>query len=79
MHDIMSDMKTFTVRDLDRQPTKVLKACDVEGAVRIKSRNGRTYTIRADNGGQRIRSLPDFAAGSAIQFKVRSMLVLRAS
>jgi len=62
MHDIMSDMKTFTVRDLDRQPTKVLKACDVEGAVRIKSRNGRTYTIRADNGGQRIRSLPDFAA-----------------
>jgi len=50
------------VRDLDRQPTKVLKACDAEGVVRIKSRNGRTYTIRADAGCDRIRNLPDFAA-----------------
>lgn len=62
MHDIMSDMKTFTVRDLDRQPAKVLKACDTEGAVRIKSRSGRTYTMRPENGSRPIRELPDFEA-----------------
>jgi hypothetical protein len=33
--DIMPDMKTFTVRDLDREPSVVLDAADRHGAVRI--------------------------------------------
>jgi hypothetical protein len=41
-------MKTFTVRDLDRQPAVVLDTCDKEGAVRIRRRNGHTYTLRSD-------------------------------
>ena len=60
-HDIMSDMKTFTVRDLDRQPARVLNACDVEGAVKVKRRDGRSYIVRPDRSGDRIRNLPDFA------------------
>jgi len=44
----MSDMKTFTVRELDRQPAVVLDACDKEGAVRIRRRSGQSYTIRPD-------------------------------
>lgn len=46
--DIMSDMKTFTVRDLDREPGVVLDACDREGAARIQRRDGRSYTIRPE-------------------------------
>src|SRR2546422_10818397 len=49
--DIMSDMKTFTVRDLDRRPASVLDACDKEGAVRIRRRNGHSYTVRPDQAG----------------------------
>jgi hypothetical protein len=41
-------MKTFTVRELDRQPAVVLEACDREGVVRIRRRNGLTYTMRPD-------------------------------
>lgn len=41
-------MKTFTVRELDRQPAAVLDACNKEGAVRIRRRNGHTYTLRPD-------------------------------
>ena len=44
----MSDMKTFTVRDLDREPALVLDACDREGAVRIQRRDGRRYTVRPE-------------------------------
>ncbi|MBI4024535.1 MAG: hypothetical protein HY360_06105 [Verrucomicrobia bacterium] len=43
-------MKTFTVRDLDRQPAVVLDACDHEGEVRIRRRNGHGYTLRPDSG-----------------------------
>jgi hypothetical protein len=58
----MSDMKTFTVRDLDREPSAVLDAADRDGAVRIKRRDGRTYSIRPDGGAStKITSLPDFA------------------
>ena len=39
-------MKTFTVRDLDRRPALVLEACDQEGEVRIRRRNGRQYSLR---------------------------------
>ena len=41
-------MKTFTVRDLDRQPAAVLEVCDLKGSVRIRRRNGRSYTLHAD-------------------------------
>ena len=51
--DILSDMKTYTVRDLDRQPGVVLDACDQQGAVRIRRRNGRSYTLRPDAARQR--------------------------
>ena len=45
----MSDMKTFTVRELDRQPAAVLDACDEEGEVRIRRRTGQQYTLRAED------------------------------
>jgi hypothetical protein len=41
-------MKTFTVRDLDRQPAEVLDVCDREGVARIRRRDGRTYTMRPE-------------------------------
>jgi len=63
--DIMSAMKTFTVRALDREPGAVLDTCDREGAVRIRRRNGQTYTIRPDTGPDRITALPDFRARTA--------------
>lgn len=44
----MSDMKTFTVRELDRETARVMEACDADGAVQIKRRNGRLYTMRPD-------------------------------
>jgi hypothetical protein len=44
--DILSDMKTFTVRDLDRSPGAVLDACEREGVVQIRRRNGHTYTLK---------------------------------
>jgi len=55
-------MKTFTVRELDREPAAVLDACDREGAVQIRRRNGRTYTLRPEAGPDRITALPDFRA-----------------
>ena len=48
MSDILSDMKTFTVRDLDRKPGEVLDACDKEGVVRVRRRDGRRYTLRPE-------------------------------
>ena len=58
----MSDMKTFTVRELDREPAAVLDAADKEGVVRIKRRDGRSYSLQPDGGRKRITALPDFAA-----------------
>jgi len=61
--DMMSDMKTFTVRDLDRMPGEVLKACDSEGVVRVRSRGGRRYLIKPEAERRPIMAeLPDFAA-----------------
>ena len=57
----MSDMKTFTVRDLDREPSIVLDEADRCGAVRIKRRDGRTYSVRPETPALKIVSLPDFA------------------
>ena len=59
----MSDMKIFTVRDLDREPAAVLDAADRDGAVRIKRRDGRTYSIKPERSASaKIASVPDFAA-----------------
>lgn len=44
----MSDMKTFTVRDLDRSPAKVLAAADRDGVARVRSRTGRTYAVKPE-------------------------------
>lgn len=41
-------MKTFTVRQLDRETARVMEACDTYGEVKIRRRDGRTYTIKAD-------------------------------
>ena len=59
----MSDMKTFTVRELDREPAVVLDAADRDGAVHIKRRDGRVYSLQPVLAASaRITSLPDFAA-----------------
>jgi hypothetical protein len=60
--DIMSDMKTFTVRALDREPASVLDAADREGIVRIKRRDGRLYSIRPEPRAKKITAIPDFRA-----------------
>lgn len=39
-------MKIFTVRDLDRQPSRVLEACEVDGVAAVRSRDGRVYEVR---------------------------------
>lgn len=41
----MSDMETFTVRDLDRSPKKVLQASHEMGGAVIRSRSGQSYLI----------------------------------
>jgi hypothetical protein len=64
MSDKMSDMKppatsrkprsrsalprSFTLRDLNRQPARVLAACDLHGAVQIQTRDGRSYSLKAE-------------------------------
>jgi hypothetical protein len=61
--DMMSDMKTFTVRDLDRRPNQVLEACDSYGEARIRCRDGRTYVIKTEEtAASPMLALPDFAA-----------------
>lgn len=45
---LMSDMKAFTVRDLDRAPAKVLAAADRDGLARVRSRDGRLYVLRPE-------------------------------
>lgn len=67
--DILSDMKTYTVRQLDREPATVLDAADKEGVVRIRRRDGRVYTIQPESVARTISSLPDFAARRKAIFK----------
>jgi hypothetical protein len=55
-------MKTFTVRQIDRQPSAVLDAADREGAVEIRRRDGRVYTLQRKPAARRITALPDFRA-----------------
>lgn len=56
----MSDMKTFTVRELDRKPATVLDAADKEGVVCIRRRDGRRYSVRPEITTKKMTSLPDF-------------------
>lgn len=59
----MSAMKTFTVRELDRAPSRVLEACDRDGEARIRRRDGKTYLLRPEQEPARaISALSDFAA-----------------
>ena len=58
---MMSDMKTFTVRELDREPSVVLDAADKEGVVQIKRRDGRVYSLQAEASARKPGALPDFA------------------
>jgi hypothetical protein len=68
---MMSDMKTFTVRDLDRSPRQVLHACSADGKARIRGRNGKSYVISPEAPAQTaITALPDFAARRAKLFSV---------
>ncbi len=42
----MSDMKTFTVRDLDRSPAKVLTAAERDGEARVRRRDGGLFAVK---------------------------------
>lgn len=55
--DILSDMRTFTKRDLDRDTRAVLAAADAEGSVLVETREGRRYHISP--------VLPESLGGSA--------------
>jgi hypothetical protein len=70
---MMSDMKTFTVRDLDRSPGAVLEASRTDGRARIRARGGQTYLIIPEAAPeQRITELPAFQERRSRLF--RSML-----
>ena len=59
--DMMSDMRTFTVRDLDRSPSTVLEASRADGRARIRERGGQTYIIVPEARLEKpITGLPDF-------------------
>ena len=67
--DMMSDMKTFTVRDLDRRPGEILQACDSCGVVRVQTRGGKRYLIKPEvEAKPSMTQLPDFAARRARLF-----------
>ena len=60
---MMSDMKTFTVRDLDRSPSLVLEASKADGRARIRERGGQTYIITPEaTPEKRMTALPSFSA-----------------
>jgi hypothetical protein len=40
--------QSFTLRDLSRQPAKVLAACDLYGVARIRTRDGRSYCLKPE-------------------------------
>lgn len=64
----MSDMQTFTVRQLDRETARVMEACDANGAVRIRRRDGRSYTLEADHKKDVVINPPDIMARLKRQF-----------
>lgn len=61
----MSVLATFTVRDLNRRPAKILKAVRKFGLVEIRTRGGEVFTISPKAGESNEPSagkFPDFAA-----------------
>jgi hypothetical protein len=64
MPGIISEMDAaiFTVRDLNRHSARVLATCDRLGSVRIRSRNGRIYSLQREDRPNQPAPLPDFAA-----------------
>jgi len=64
----MSGTKTFTVRQLDRETARVIEACDTYGAVRIRRRDGRTYTLEAEHKKNFLFEAPDTLARLKKQF-----------
>jgi hypothetical protein len=57
----MCDMKTFTVRDLDRSPASVLEASRADGRARVRERGGRAYLITPEFTDEKpIAGLPEF-------------------
>ncbi len=53
-------MKTYTAREMQREGSALLDAADREGAVEIRRRNGRVYTLQRKSAARRITALPDF-------------------
>lgn len=43
MSDMDDKVVTYTLRDLNRRPAKVLSACDAEGEVEIRTRSGNVF------------------------------------
>ena len=64
----MSDMKTFTVRQLDRETSRVMETCDAEGAVRIRHRDGRSYMLQVEGKQKGTMNPPDIMARLRKQF-----------
>ncbi|HUG67028.1 MAG TPA: hypothetical protein VMM76_04725 [Pirellulaceae bacterium] len=53
----------FTLRDLNRQPAKVLDAVRKFGSAEIRTRSGEVFTVAAKAGGKvRSREFPNFEA-----------------
>ncbi|MEI6233457.1 MAG: hypothetical protein WCT04_10420 [Planctomycetota bacterium] len=46
---------TYTLRDLNRTPAKVLKACDLYGHVTIRTRTGKTYHVQAETSPDKVK------------------------
>lgn len=63
MSDMETKVVTYTLRDLNRRPAKVLSACDAEGEVEIRTRSGKTYSLRVkEEPSRKPIKLPDFEA-----------------
>lgn len=60
--DILSDMKTFTAREIHRNASAVLATAARDGIVRVKRRDGQSFTIQPESTSRKMRDLPDFAA-----------------
>jgi hypothetical protein len=68
--DMMSDMRTFTVRDLDRSPSTVLEASKADGRARVRERGGQTYLIIPERRFDKpITALPDFQKRRRLLFR----------
>ena len=61
----MSTAATFTLRDLNRQPAKILDAVRKFGIVEVRTRSGEVFTIapKAEKASKRrAKTFPDFEA-----------------